>query len=98
MVRSSCRCNCDDDIRGVAEYGLTERARSPPSEFKFGQCGQGDRGIVEGLDKALKKNGNLILPDPEDPEVQKQDLEARPHFRSQRPANTTVDRGPLRTH
>ena len=41
-------------------------------------------GIVEGLEKALKmkKNGNLILPDPEDPKVQEEYLAGRgPHFR-----------------
>lgn len=77
--------NCDDDIRGVAEYGLTE-CGATAIEFKFGQSAKGIQamGIVEGLDKALKmkKNGNLILPDPEDPEVQKEYLAGRgPHFR-----------------
>ena len=45
--------NCDDDIRGVAEYGLTE-CGATAIEFKFGQSAKGIQamGIVEGLDKA----------------------------------------------
>lgn len=58
-------------------------------------------GIVEGLDKALKmkKNGNLILPDPEDPEVQKEYLgRPRPALPGLQPS-AHVDRGiSLRTH
>lgn len=34
--------NCDDDIRGVAEYGLTE-CGATAIEFKFGQSAKASR-------------------------------------------------------
>ncbi len=77
--------NCDDDIRGVAEYAIRE-CGATAIEFKFGQSAKGIQamGIVGSLEEALKKKaaGSLILPDPEDPAVQKEYLAGRgPHFR-----------------
>ena len=69
------QCNCDDDLKGVAEYGITQ-CGATSIEFKFGQSAKGIQamGIVGSLEEALqkKKNGALILPDPEEPAVQEE--------------------------
>ena len=78
--------NCDDDLRGVAEYAVAE-CGATAIEFKFGQSAKGIQamGIVGSLEEAIrqKQAGNLILPDPEDPQVQKEYSAGKgPHFRA----------------
>ena len=50
------QCNCDDDLKGVAEYGITQ-CGATSIEFKFGQSAKGIQamGIVASLEEALQK-------------------------------------------
>jgi hypothetical protein len=66
------QANADDDEMGVLEYGiLTLGVKSV--EFKFGQAAKGIQGVgrVKSLNDALKfkDRGNIIFPDPLDPNV-----------------------------
>lgn len=67
------QANLDDELRGVLDYGVKE-VGFKGIEIKFGQAAKGIQamGLIGSLEEALKQkhNGNLVLPDPEDPKVQ----------------------------
>lgn len=66
------QCNLEDLEMGLAEYALTQCGFTA-IEFKFGQSAKGTQPAVRvgSLKEALakKKNGLLVQPDPEDPEI-----------------------------
>lgn len=66
------QCNLEDLAMGLAEYALTECGFTA-IEFKFGQSAKGTQPAVRigTLPEALakKKNGMIVQPDPEDPEI-----------------------------
>ena len=68
------QCNLEDQAMGLAEYALTECGFTA-IEFKFGQSAKGTQPAVRigTLQEALakKKNGLIVHPDPEDPEIVK---------------------------
>lgn len=65
--------NVDDDLIGVPEYAIKE-CGADAIEFKFGQSAKGTQPVnrIATLEGALeaKKNGLLVIPDPEDAKVQ----------------------------
>lgn len=66
------QCNLEDLAMGLAEYALTQCGFTA-IEFKFGQSAKGTQPAVRitTLQEALakKKNGMIVQPDPEDPEI-----------------------------
>lgn len=66
------QCNVDDDRQGLPEYAIKE-CDCKAIEFKFGQSAKGTQPAnrLKNHEEALaeKKNGILVYPDPEDPEV-----------------------------
>lgn len=66
--------NVDDDLIGVPEYAIQECGANA-IEFKFGQSAKGTQPVnrLGTLTAALeaKKNGLLVIPDPENEEVQR---------------------------
>ena len=66
------QCNLEDLSMGLAEYAITECGFTA-IEFKFGQSAKGTQPAVRvgTLQEALakKKNGLLVQPDPDDPEI-----------------------------
>ena len=67
--------NVDDDLIGVPEYAI-QSCGCEAIEFKFGQSAKGTQPVnrLPNLEAALQaqQNGLLVIPDPSDPEVQKQ--------------------------
>ena len=68
------QCNVEDDRLGLPEYAIRKH-QVEAIEFKFGQAAKGTqparrlKNIDEALDKVEK--GELVYPDPKDPEVVK---------------------------
>lgn len=66
------QCNVEDDMLGVPEYAIKEYG-AEAIEFKFGQGAKGTQPVVriKNREQALKKQemGELILPNPMDPEI-----------------------------
>lgn len=66
------QANIDDQLLGVPEY-VIKNCGVTSIELKFGQAAKGIMGVipVKSLEKALqmKKEGYVIVPDPEDPSV-----------------------------
>lgn len=66
------QANYDDEELGVLDYAIKELGVTSV-ELKFGQGAKGIQGMgrIENIDDALafQKKGNLIYPDPSDPEI-----------------------------
>lgn len=67
------QCNVEDDMVGLPEYALAHGVKA--LEFKFGQGAKGTQPVnrIKDLETALRKQemGDLVHPDPSDPEVRK---------------------------
>lgn len=72
------QCNVEDDLLGIPEYAIKEH-KVDALEFKFGQSAKGTQPVlkVKNREEALKKKamGDLVFPDPTDPEIIKKDEE-----------------------
>lgn len=66
------QCNVEDDMLGLPEYAIKEH-QLEAIEFKFGQSAKGTQPVIKikNRDEALKKQklGELVLPDPMNPEI-----------------------------
>ncbi len=68
------QCNIEDAMLGVPEIAL-QKYGAEAIEIKFGQAAKGTQPVIrlKDLDTALKSQqmGNIVHPDPSDPDVQK---------------------------
>lgn len=68
------QCNVDDDLKGVPETAL-QKYGTEAIEIKFGQAAKGTQPVkrVKDIEAALKRKelGDIVFPDPADPDVQK---------------------------
>lgn len=66
------QCNVEDDMLGVPEYAI-KKYGAEAIEFKFGQGAKGTQPVVriKNREQALQKQemGELVLPNPMDPEI-----------------------------
>lgn len=66
------QCNVEDDMLGLPEYAINVHG-AEAIEIKFGQGAKGTQPInrLKNIEEALKKQetGNLVYPDPSDPEI-----------------------------
>ncbi|HZX21823.1 MAG TPA: glutamate synthase-related protein [Clostridia bacterium] len=66
------QCNVEDDMLGIPEYAI-KKYGAEAIEFKFGQGAKGTQPVVriKNREQALQKQemGELVLPNPMDPEI-----------------------------
>ncbi|OQY40811.1 MAG: FMN-binding glutamate synthase family protein [Fusobacteriia bacterium 4572_74] len=66
------QCNVEDDLMGVPEYAI-KNENVEGIEFKFGQSAKGTQPVnrLKNIDEALEKHksGNIVYPNPTDPEI-----------------------------